>query len=80
MASQEETLLEALIRQRIEIDHSCGGNGTCGTCLVQVVEGNTSDRNEIEQEMSTERKFKTNERLACQLVNFQGCVIKKGLE
>ncbi|MFP5518431.1 MAG: 2Fe-2S iron-sulfur cluster-binding protein, partial [Bdellovibrionia bacterium] len=32
-----ETLLELALRKDWPIDHSCGGNGTCGTCRVRVV-------------------------------------------
>ncbi len=33
-------LLEAMARAGIEIDLSCGGEGTCGDCIVQVKSGN----------------------------------------
>lgn len=33
-------LLEAMNRAGIEIDLSCGGEGTCGDCIVQIVSGN----------------------------------------
>jgi uncharacterized 2Fe-2S/4Fe-4S cluster protein (DUF4445 family) len=33
-------LLEAMTRAGIEIDLSCGGEGTCGDCLVQILSGN----------------------------------------
>jgi uncharacterized 2Fe-2S/4Fe-4S cluster protein (DUF4445 family) len=33
-------LLDAMTRAGIEIDLSCGGEGTCGDCIVQIVTGN----------------------------------------
>ena len=68
VASQEDTILEALLKAKIPIDHSCGGMASCGTCLVEVESGleNFSDRNELEVEMAEDRKFRKEERLACQ--------------
>ena len=68
LPSQNESILACLLRNNIEIDHSCGGNGTCGTCRIFVVENieNINEPNQIESEMITDRKFLENERLACQ--------------
>ena len=57
---------------------NCGGNGQCGTCIVEIVEGleNLSPRTDVEN-----RKFKKkpeNYRLACQtLVNGSVSVVTK---
>ncbi|MBN3873733.1 MULTISPECIES: 2Fe-2S iron-sulfur cluster-binding protein [unclassified Nostoc] len=57
---------------------NCGGNGQCGTCVVEIVEGleNLSPRTDVEN-----RKFKKkpeNYRLACQtLVNGPVSVVTK---
>lgn len=66
----QESLLEALLRQGIEIDHSCGGMGSCGTCRVQVTEGlgDLPSRNRVEAEMAEDRGFTDDERLSCQLL------------
>ncbi len=66
---QGESLLEACIRKKIPISHSCEGMASCGTCRVII----TSDlnllppRNSLEQEMADDRGFKPEERLACQM-------------
>jgi ferredoxin len=62
------SLLENLIENNVEIDHSCGGFGTCGTCCVKVVQGieNFSPVNEIESEMKIDRGMSDDERLCCQ--------------
>ncbi len=67
-ADEGLSLLENLLESRVEIDHSCGGNGTCGTCCVQVIEGieNFSEMGELELEMKFDRGFKPSERLCCQ--------------
>lgn len=63
-----ETILEALIRSDVEISHSCGGNGTCGTCRIFVESGleNLPPRTEVEIEIAADRGFESNERLSCQ--------------
>ena len=78
-ASHGESVLEALLARKIELDHSCGGNGTCGTCRIFIVSGleNLPPRNEIENEFADERGFAANERLACQTVVIDGLVIQK---
>lgn len=63
-----DTLLDAALRARLPIHHSCGGMGTCGTCRVIIHQGleKLSPPNEIEQEIISDRGFSLNERLACQ--------------
>lgn len=69
-ASQGQTVLDAILEAGLEIDHSCGGNATCGTCRVIVRSGvdRLPARNEIEQEFASDRSMADNERLCCQLV------------
>ena len=62
------TILEAALEAGLSLDHFCGGNCSCGTCRVEVVQG---DRN-----MSTPRPdeslvlgpgaLEAGDRLACQ--------------
>ncbi|MBW4555981.1 MAG: (2Fe-2S)-binding protein [Trichormus sp. ATA11-4-KO1] len=57
---------------------NCGGNGQCGTCIVEIVEGieNLSPRTDVEQRKF--RKKPDNYRLACQtLVNGPVSIITK---
>ncbi|MCB0378816.1 MAG: (2Fe-2S)-binding protein [Bdellovibrionales bacterium] len=62
-------LLDLCLSAKIAIDHVCGGGASCGTCRVLVVKGakNLPLRNELEQEMASDRDFSFEERLACQL-------------
>lgn len=66
--SEQESILALAQRHNIAIGQTCGGNATCGTCLVRVEEGaeNLCLRNEWEQEMAEDRGYLFNERLACQ--------------
>jgi 2Fe-2S ferredoxin len=61
-------LLEILNDLHVSIDQSCGGNGTCGTCLYRVVAGfdHISEMQELESEIAADRRFLKDERLACQ--------------
>jgi len=78
-ASQGSTILDALLKAEIEIDHSCGGMGTCGTCRIFVEKGleNFVEPHEAEQEIILDRQFKSNERLSCQNLAQNGLVIRK---
>lgn len=62
------TLLEHLNQLQVPIDQSCGGNGTCGTCKVRIVENlhHLNPRSDIEIEMQQDRQFLDDERLCCQ--------------
>lgn len=74
----ESSVLELAIEKGIEISHSCGGHGTCGTCRVFVEKSvdKLLPRNEIELEMAEDRGFSENERLSCQIHPVPGLVIK----
>ena len=63
-----ENLLDILNDNKVSINQSCGGNGSCTTCRVFVHsdEHCFSPRSEIELERAEERAFQSNERLACQ--------------
>lgn len=68
-AKPDETVQDALLRHKIDIGYSCGGVGTCTTCLVKVVSDLNllSEKNELELERSSERNLAPNERLSCQI-------------
>lgn len=69
--SHGRSLLDCLLDQNIEINHSCGGMGSCGTCRAFVEQGieKLNPRNEIEKEMAQDRGFSGNERLCCQSIS-----------
>ena len=67
--TDDKTVLEKLIEDKVEIDHICEGNASCGTCRI-LIKGECSDlppRGREERKLSSSRKFQENERLACQL-------------
>lgn len=72
------SVLDVAMENAIEMAHSCGGNGTCGTCRVEVVDPppDLEGRNEIELEMAQDRGFHVSERLACQLTARNGLKVR----
>lgn len=74
----EDSVLELLLKKDINIDHSCGGMGSCGTCHIFVKSDLTAlpPRNEVEQERADDLSFNDDERLACQLCPFHGLAIQ----
>jgi ferredoxin len=77
---EEHSLLQRILDLKIPISHSCGGNGTCGTCRLIVIEGaeNLSPREDHEIEFAESRGFSDTERLACQchLIGRENGVVK----
>lgn len=73
-----ETILDAAIRAKLPLDHSCGGMGTCGTCRVFIRQGleKLSLPGDVESEIIHDRGFLKNERLACQNDCTEGLVVE----
>lgn len=61
------TILEAAELLDIDLDHFCGGNCSCGTCIVDILEGasNLSKMASMEQAVLGRHKA-AGRRLACQ--------------
>lgn len=72
---EKESLLNAMTRQGILCTATCGGKGTCGKCLVQVIEGTleitTQDCKIIDKE-SLAKGY----RLACQAYPKEDCTLR----
>ncbi len=62
---ENQTLLQIALDHDIPIEHACGGNGFCTTCMCHVKEGmgNLSPRNDREENMGI---IDDPERLSCQ--------------
>lgn len=78
VSQEQETILTAALEAGLDLDHTCGGNGTCGTCMVEVLKGLEllPPRNEVEQELAEARGLDSHERLCCQLQTQDGLVLK----
>lgn len=75
---QEPNLLDLALKNKIDLDHSCGGGGSCGTCRVKITSGleDLEPRNHVEQAMADDRGFSDDERLACQIEPIDGLEIE----
>lgn len=62
------TLLEAANSLDVDLDHFCGGNASCGTCKVEVIDGarGLSRRQEMEEAALRGSAKDAHIRLACQ--------------
>ena len=64
-AKSGETILQIALDNGIPMEHACGGNGFCTTCMCNVKEGmlNLSPRNDREENMGV---VDDPQRLSCQ--------------
>ncbi len=67
-ASPDSTILEAMLKAKINHIYVCGGIARCTTCRVYIIDGlrNCRPRNEKEEQLAEKIGFPQNIRLACQ--------------
>jgi ferredoxin len=65
-ASDEESLLDSLLKADVAIESECGGIGVCGLCRIHILEGDTSESTLEEDDHLSEEMVEAGERLACQ--------------
>jgi len=67
-ASPDRTILEAMLKAKINHTHVCGGNARCSTCRIYIMDGlsDCQPRNEKEKQLAVNLGFPQNIRLACQ--------------
>lgn len=72
------SILNALIREGIPIQHRCGAKAQCGTCKVRVLEGHGGLSPILAPELARLRavKAREDERLACQMYARRDLVIE----
>lgn len=72
--SKGQNLLEALVNNKLSISGDCGGMGTCGKCIIRVMEGKldvTLQDKEIISDMDLSKGY----RLACRAYPTMDCTI-----
>lgn len=72
--SRGENLLEALIGYGLFISNECGGMGTCGKCIIRVVEGNL-EITPRDREIFPDSHLSEGYRLACMAYPDKDCTI-----
>jgi len=70
----DTSILEAAGRVGIVITSPCGGQGTCGKCRIQVIEGNIPPTS-IEKKILSKEDISSGVRLACQSKITSACII-----
>lgn len=77
VVKSETNVLDLALNNKIDVDNSCGGSGSCGTCRIRVLSDPAvlSAPTDVEQLMMEDREFSKDERLACQLEPCQGLVV-----
>ena len=70
-----ESLMEALIRNRLPLQNICNGKGTCGKCKVRMT-GPVPSPSEQDFEHLDNSELKAGVRLACTVVPAEGMVIE----
>lgn len=68
MARSGESVLQAAQRAGVALNATCGGEGVCGRCLVQVMAGEFSQPTWSEQDLLGTELLGQGWRLACQLI------------
>ena len=65
---QDESLLDAALRQGVPHAQACGGDGACSTCRILILDGdaNCSERTRKERRVADRLQFPDDMRLACQ--------------
>lgn len=70
-----DNLLDALVRSRLTISNECGGMGTCGKCVVRVVEG-AIDISSQDKKLLSETELMEGYRLACTSYPDKDCTVR----
>jgi 2Fe-2S ferredoxin len=65
----DTNLMEALVANGLPVASSCGGDGVCAKCRVEVVTGreNLSMEGDREKSLRERQEIPSNERLSCQV-------------
>ena len=61
------SLMEVLLKNKIPVASSCGGDGVCGKCTLTVKGLKEDTLKQIEEKFCHKDKWKPNTRLSCQL-------------
>jgi uncharacterized 2Fe-2S/4Fe-4S cluster protein (DUF4445 family) len=75
-----DSLLECARHLGVDLVSLCGGNGTCGRCIVQIMEGDVSEPVPGEEKFLSASQLATGYRLACRTIPMGDCRVRVPLE
>jgi ferredoxin len=61
-----QTILQALLNNKIDITYYCNGSCSCGSCRIEIISGTQKNPASREKLVLGEEKQKRGDRLACQ--------------
>jgi uncharacterized 2Fe-2S/4Fe-4S cluster protein (DUF4445 family) len=70
------TLLDHARTLGVDLVSLCGGNGQCGRCIVQILEGEVSEPTAAELELLLPEKIEQGYRLACCTIPLSDCKVR----
>jgi len=73
--AENETILSAMVRQKMQYRSDCGGRGTCGKCKIQVISGRL-DSTIQDRKIFTEEELQEGYRLSCKAFLCEDLTIK----
>ena len=66
--NKEASIKEVLDLTHVQVDAGCRGNGACGLCKIQIIEGLVPKPTYVEQYHLSENELERGIRLACQVM------------
>lgn len=74
MVKNNQSLLDALLENKIYVSSICGGKGICGKCSIKVIDGEL-DITEYDRRYFTDQDLKEGKRLSCKSYPKSPCTI-----
>jgi uncharacterized 2Fe-2S/4Fe-4S cluster protein (DUF4445 family) len=71
-----QSLLDCAHRLGVDLVSLCGGAGSCGRCIVQIVDGEVSEPTQSEGEYLSHEELRKGYRLACQVIPWGACRVR----
>ena len=70
------TLLDCARHLGVDLSNLCGGQGTCGRCIVQVLDGDLQPPTEADRDFLSEHELEEGYRLACRTYPQGSCRVR----
>ena len=64
---ENQNVLEAALANGMHIQHTCNGQGSCGTCKVRILGDENQAVSQSQKQLLSEHDIKMGYRLACQV-------------